>query len=127
MRKIILSLCLLLAVMGISSAEYNTDLIRDNPEYWDCVSHTISYCNENPEFIPCSTSSHPYFKKSHMVAVKVIDNETLLIHDGMYNAEYEIEGWQYDYQYYHFWIDEPVLRNYGLGRVLDNRDVILNA
>ena len=62
-----------------------------------------------------------------MVAVKVLDNETLLIHDDMYNAEYEIEGWYMDGQYYHFWIDEPVLRNYGLGRVLDNREVVLNA
>lgn len=124
MRKIILSLCLLLALVGTAGAEYNNDLIRENPEYWDCVSYTISYCNDNQEFIPCSISYLPTFKKSHMVAVKVLDDETLLIHDGMFKAEYEVHNWQLDDQYYHFWIDEPVLRNWGIGRVKDNSNAM---
>lgn len=60
-----------------------------------------------------------------MVAVKVLDSETIHIVDVMNNAEYDIHNWQYDGLYYHFWIDEEVLRYWGTGRVLDNRRKVI--
>jgi hypothetical protein len=59
-----------------------------------------------------------------MVAVKIIDNDTLEIEDGTKKAHYTLRGLQYTGEYYHLWINEPVLRNWGVGRVRDNRIMI---
>lgn len=123
-KTIILISILLLSGVAPASA---FDIVRPNEEYQDCVGMTVQYCRDNPEYIPCSTSYHPYFKMSHMVAVKIIDGETIHVVDKTKNAAYGVHNWQLDGQYYHFWIDEPVLRNWGLGRVLDNRNVIVYA
>lgn len=101
------------------------DIVRDDPGTWTGVDYTVSYCRENPEYIPASVSYHPFFRGvSHMIAVKIIDNETIHIVDGLFNAEYTVHNWQLDGQYYHFWIDEPIKRNYIMLR--DNREMVLH-
>lgn len=122
--KHLLFICFLLFSSGIASAN-SFDIVRPEGSSHDCVSMAVQYCRENPEYIPCSTSYHPYFKMSHMVAVRVIDGETIHIVDNTENAAYTVHNWQLDGQYYHFWIDEPILRNWGLGRVKDNREMVL--
>ena len=118
----IIGLIFLASIIPASSAS-SFAVVRDDPGTWTCVDHTVNYCNNNPEFIPCSISSNPLFKGiSHMVAVKVIDTETLLVYDGLYNAEYIVHGWYNDGQYYHFWKDEPIKRNYK--HLIDNREVV---
>ena len=50
-----------------------------------------------------------------------LDNETLIIHDGLYDADYSIVGWE-TRGYYHFWVNETPIRNYIVMR--DNRDIL---
>ena len=121
LKTILLISFLLLSNVACAS---DFDIVRDEKNTWECVDYTVQYCRDNPEFIPCSISYHPYFKMSHMVAVKVIDNETIQVVDKMYGYEYGVHNWQLDGQYYHFWIDEPILRHWGTGRVTDNRMII---
>lgn len=130
MKKAILLSCLFL-VMGISLASASSfDIVRpiEDIENWDCVSFAVDYCNKNVGYIPCSISFDWTFKKSHMVAIKIIDDETIHIVDNMYNAEYTVHNWQLDGQYYHFWIDEPVKRywNWKCRQVVDNREMVLH-
>lgn len=106
----------------VSSVEF--DIVRPDNAYQDCVSLTIKYCNDNPEYMPCTISNNRLFRGlSHMVAIKIIDNETIMVHDELNNAHYESHNWFLDGQYYHFWIDEPLKRNYKY--LLDNREMVL--
>jgi len=113
-----------LLLSSVASAQ-SFDIVRPNEDYQDCVGMAVQYCRENPEYIPCSMSRFPTFKMSHMVAVKILDSDTIHIVDNTQNASYGVHNWQLDGQYYHFWIDEPIKRNFY--RLWDNRDVILNA
>ena len=121
-----------LLLSGVASAQ-PFDIVRPNEDYQDCVGISVQYCRENPEYTPCSISRFPTFKMSHMVAVKIVDDETIEVHDGMNNAHFTVHNWIVDGDvmwddwgtYFHFWLDEPVKRNFY--RLWDNRDVVLNA
>lgn len=100
------------------------DIVRDNPDSWTCVDHAVNHCRENPGYIPTSVSYHPFFKgRSHMVAIDILDANTVHIIDNMNNASYVVHNWQLDGQYYHFWIDGEIARNYWFLR--DNREMVL--
>lgn len=101
------------------------DIVRPDDAYQDCVSLTVKFCNDNPEYIPCSISNNRYFYGlSHMVAVKIIDDDTILIHDELRGFDTNGDNWYIDQStFYHFWIDEPIKRNYRY--LLDNREMVL--
>lgn len=123
MKYISLAIGLLIMFTPLVSAS-DFDIVRPDDAYQDCVSLTVKYCNDNPEFIPCSISGHRYFHGlSHMVAVKIVDDETLLIHDELLGYDTYAHNWNIDQTtFYHFWIDEPIKRNYKF--LMDNREVV---
>lgn len=99
------------------------DIVREDRDSWVCVDYAVDYARNNQGWGVVSISNHPHFKgASHMVNYRIVDSETILIHDEMYNAEYEIHNWQLSGEYYHFWQKEPI-RFYK--RLFDNREVIL--
>jgi hypothetical protein len=60
-----------------------------------------------------------------MVAVKILDTETIQIHDELFGYDTYAHNWNIDTtQFYHFWIDEPIKRNYKF--LLDNREMVLH-
>lgn len=100
------------------------DIVRPDKEAWVCVDYAVDFATNNPGWGIVSISNHPHFTGvSHMVNYRILDNETILIHDEMYNAEFEVCNLHLDGQYYHFWIDEPIKRNYK--RLLDNRELVM--
>lgn len=115
---------LLLLLSNVATAT-EFDIVRPDDLYQDCVSLTVKFCNDNPEYIPCSISNNRYFYgRSHMVAIKIINNETILIHDELSGFDMYGSGWSRDQStFYHFWIDEPIKRNYKY--LLDNREMVL--
>lgn len=117
-------LLLFLCCVNVAAASNNTfDIVRPNAKYHDCVDRAVLTIRENPEYTACSISRFSTFKMSHMVAVKVINAQTLEIVEGNYS--YYHYGWANDGNYYHFWVDRDPLRNWGSGLVKDNRQVIL--
>ena len=126
MRKAIILIGLLfLSSLNIASAS-GFNVVRPDDCYQDCVSLTVKYCEDNPEFVPCSVSGHRYFRGlSHMVAAKIIDDETILFHDPLLGYDTYGNNWMIDQStFYHFWIDEPVKRNYTF--LMDNREMVIH-
>ncbi len=116
--------CIALAALLLISPASAFDIVREDRDSWVCVDYAVDYARNNPGWGVVSISNHPYFTGvSHMVNYRIIDNETMLIHDEMYNAEFEVHNWQFSGEYYHFWIDEPIKRNYK--RLLDNRELVM--
>ena len=124
-KSVGLLICLILVGFSNVASASDFDVVRPDNCYQDCVSLTVKYCNENPEFIPCSVSGHRYFRGlSHMVAAKIVDNETILLHDPLLGYDSYGNNWMIDQTtFYHFWIDEPVKRNYKF--LMDNREMVL--
>jgi hypothetical protein len=100
-------------------------IIPTTPDKWTCYDHSVNFSKENPEWGMVTMSNNQWFRSnagvSHMVNYHIIDNETLLIHDGLYKNDYVLASWQLQ-GYYHFWINETPVRNYVV--MQDNRDII---
>lgn len=121
-KPIVAIFLILLTVFPTVASEF--DIVRNN-KYEDCIGATVKFCRENPDYVPMSISKMWTFKYSHMVAVKVINDNDIHVIDIDSNNEYISHNWsQNDREYYHIWKDEPVLRNWGIGRVLDNRGIV---
>jgi len=94
-------------------------------EKWTCYDWSVNFARENPEWGIVTVSDNMWFNSnagfSHMVNYQIIDNETLLIHDGLYKNDYILAGWQLQ-GYYHFWVNETPVRNYIV--MQDNRNII---
>lgn len=92
-------------------------------EYWTCVDYSTDFTNNNPDWGIVTISNNQYFHGvSHMVNYKVMDSESIEIHDGMYEYDYELHDWKNDGRFYHFWINEKPVRNYRF--LWDNRGVL---
>lgn len=92
---------------------------------WDCVDYSLDFADNNLEWGVLTISRTCNFcPTSHMINYIMHDNETLIIYDGSLDNMYRIVGWQWDTDYYHFWLDgvQPV-RNYR--RLFDNRGDVL--
>jgi hypothetical protein len=91
-------------------------------EKWTCYDYSVNFAKENPEWGIVTVSDNQWFHGiTHMVNYQKINNETLLIHDGMWEMDYVIAGWQLQ-GYYHFWVNETPMRNYVV--MWDNRNII---
>jgi hypothetical protein len=94
-------------------------------EKWTCYDWSVDFARENPEWGIVTISDNQWFNSnigvSHMVNYQKVNNETLLIHDGLYGTDYIVAGWQLQ-GYYHFWINETPVRNYVV--MQDNRNII---
>ena len=110
--------CLLLLVIPCSATPY----IVPNSQKLTCYDYSTNYHVEHLDWGRVTISNNPYFRGiSHMVNYLVIDNETLKIHDGLYNADYVYSGWNDDGLYYHFWFNgSSPWRNYKF--LYDNRE-----
>lgn len=117
-------LIILAAMLLMSPASAAFDIVREDKNTWVCVDHSVDFARNNPDWGIVTISGNPNFRgASHMVNYQIVDNETIRIHDGMQNAEYEIHNWQLDGMYYHFWINEQIKRNYWILR--DNRGLVI--
>ena len=93
--------------------------------YWTCYDYSVDFAKNNPEWkIVTISKTQNFCPKSHMINYQFYDNITMIVYDGLLDNLYYINGWQYDYDYYHFWVDgsQPV-RNYRF--LVDNRDVVM--
>ncbi|MFA6887827.1 MAG: hypothetical protein WCQ65_12765 [Fermentimonas sp.] len=101
------------------------DPVRPNKEAWTCYDYSINYSECNPEWGVVTMSNHPHFHGySHVVNYQYVNNNTLRIHDGLYNLDYNYTGWQYN-GYYHFWPDGSIPKRTFI-RLLDNRYLLIN-
>lgn len=122
MKKLVLIGLALMMLIAPANASF--DVIRPNKDSWVRVDYAVDFARNNPGWGIVSISYNPcFYGVSHMVNYRILDNETILIHDEMHNAEFEVHNWFLDGQYYHFWIDEPIKRNYK--RLLDNRELVM--
>ena len=103
-------------------------IIPASEDRWTCVDYSRNFAARNPDWGIVTMANDQLFRGgSHMVNYKIDPNnpDMLLIHDGLYNADYNFGGW-YSYGFYHFWLKgETPVRNYIFLR--DNSDVILKA
>lgn len=105
--------CFLLSLFAVAAVQ---------AENWTCYDYAKNYTEVNPEWGRVTISENMYFRgTSHLVNYKVLNNDTLLIHDGMRDSDYILAGWK-NGGFYHFWIDETPVRNYSIMR--DNRAVL---
>lgn len=92
-------------------------------EYWTCYDYSVDFEKNNPELDTVTISNHKFFYGvSHMVNYRMYDNTTMIVYDGLYDNIYWVNNWQWDYNYYHFWLDNTPFRNYRF--LLDNRGVL---
>lgn len=105
-----------------ASASFNP--VRSNKEAWTCYDYSLNFSENNPDWGIVCISNNRYFKGfSHMVNYKLLDNGSLLIHDGLYKSDYDFTGWEC-VGHYHFFINEPPRRYYKW--LFDNRETILS-
>lgn len=116
--KIIFILILLLIITSSCIT-----IIPKSNNNWTCYDYSINYTEKNPEWGIVTFSNNQLFKNSHVVNYKIIDEDILLIHDGMTKSDYIIGGWK-NQGFYHFWIDEKPIRNYIIMK--DNREILFN-
>ncbi len=105
-----------------ASASFNP--IRPNKEAWTCYDYALNFSESNPDWGIVTISDHPRFYVSHVVNYQQVDNNTLRIHDGMYECDYMFSGWK-NSGYYHFWPGNCTPRRYFI-RLLDNRYLLTN-
>ena len=122
---------LLMSVSGVLGAPINDyiDTLEqtvnrsDRVEYWTCYDYSVDFEKNNPVWDCVTISNHRFFYGvSHMVNYRMYDNTTIIIYDGLLDNMYYINNWQWDYDYYHFWLDGTPWRNYRY--LLDNREVV---
>ncbi len=114
---------ILFLLIAPTSASFNP--IRENKEAWTCYDYTLNFSEYNPDWGLVGMSDNKLFRgESHLVNYKLIDNDTILIHDGLNGAEYDLYGWQND-GFYHFFINETPRRNYKW--LVDNQELAING
>lgn len=122
---------LLMSVSGALGAPINNyvDTLEQNinrserVEQWTCYDYSVDFEKNNPEWDCVTISNYKFFYiSSHMVNYQMYDNTTMIVYDGLLDNLYYINNWQWDYNYYHFWLDSTPWRNYRF--LLDNRGVI---
>lgn len=91
------------------------------------MDYSIDFAERNPDWGTLSISHYPRFNivgydgyASHMVNYRLIDSDTLEIHDGLYNIDYNINDWRNSGDYYHFWLNHAPVRTYKF--LYDNRN-----
>lgn len=95
----------------------------DRVDYWTCYDYSVDFEKNNPEWDTVTISKHKFFYGvSHMVNYQMYDDAKMIIYDGLYDNIYWVNNWQWDYNYYHFWLDSTPVRNYRY--LLDNRGVV---
>lgn len=92
---------------------------------WTCYDYSVDYHNKHSDWGMVTIGGRFFKTDSHIVNYKILNNgETLLIHDGLNNAEFPCYAWYKTGQSYHFWVNgEKPVRTYKY--LKDNRDVIL--
>ncbi|AKB78620.1 hypothetical protein MSHOH_2137 [Methanosarcina horonobensis HB-1 = JCM 15518] len=90
-----------------------------------CYDFAVSFQSENPGWGIVSLSTNQQFRGvSHIVNYQV-EGDTLVIHDGMYLADYEIPNYQDESGFFHFWINETPIRYYDT--LSDNRNILVQG
>lgn len=99
--------------------------MRSNKEAWTCYDHALNFSNHNPDWGLVGMSDNKLFRgETHLVNYKLLDNNTILIHDEVYGSEYDLTGWQ-NSGFYHFFINETPRRYYKW--LIDNRELAING
>jgi hypothetical protein len=120
MRKIIIMFILILFISPAQAVQ----VIPKPREAFTCVDYSLEFAQKNPDWGIVTLSNNQLFRGvTHMVNYQFTKEGYLKIHDGMYQADYILCGWQ-GTQFYHFWLEsETPCRNY---RVLqDNSNLFI--
>jgi len=130
-KLFVVAVLLLISVSGALGAPINDyiDSLEQNinrserVDYWTCYDYSVDFGKNNPDWDCVTISNHRFFYGvSHMVNYQMHDNTTMIVYDGLLDNMYWINNWQWDYDYYHFWLDNTPWRNYQY--LLDNREVV---
>lgn len=106
----------------VDSLEQNINR-SEKVEHWTCYDYSVDFEKNNPDWDCVTISNHKLFYGiSHMVNYQFYDNITMIVYDGLLDNLYYINNWQWDIDYYHFWLDNTPWRNYRY--LLDNREVV---
>ena len=121
---------LLMSVSGVLGAPINdyVDSLEHNinrserVEHWTRYDYSVDFEKNNPDWDCVTINNHRFFYGvSHMGNYQMYDN-TMIVYDGLLDNMYYINNLQWDYDYYHFWLDSTPWRNYRV--LLDNREVL---
>ena len=127
-KRIIIAMVLfcLLCAVGIASAEVS--IVPVSNESWTCYDYSVNLANDDPTWGVLLIGDNRFFRGvSHFVNYKLIDGDTVFVHDGLYDVEYNITDWQFtDISCYHFYVDGEHPNRYYV-RMFDNRDVLING
>jgi len=106
----------------IDSLEQNINR-SERVERWTCYDYSVDFEKNNPDWDCMTISKHRFFYgTSHMVNYQFYSDTKMIVYDGGFDNIYYINNWQWDYDYYHFWLDGTPVRNYRY--LLDNRGVV---
>ena len=98
-------------------------IIERTQSDWTCYDCSVNFAQTNPGWGCVTISDNQCFKgTSHIVNYKVVDLETLKIHDELYHGDYLLYNWKISKQFYHFWVESSPIRNYIV--INDNREII---
>jgi hypothetical protein len=90
-------------------------IIPKTEDKWTCYDYSVDFAKNNPDFGIVTISDNQLFRSStgysHMVNYKVVSENILQIHDGLYKTDYLLAGWKTQ-GYYHFWLEGTPVRNY---------------
>lgn len=102
-------------------------IIPASKDYWTCYDYSVDYAKNNTEWGIVTMSDNQYFHGvSHMVNYKFGNNNSLMIHDGLYNLDYTLYVWQDCGKYMHFWDNSTTPQRY-YKIMQDNRAETYNA
>lgn len=130
-KLFVVAVLLLMSVSGALSAPINdyVDSLEQNinrserVERWTCYDYSVDFEKNNPDRDCVTISNHRFFYGiSHMVNYQIYDNTTMIVYDGLLDNMYYINNWQWDMDYYHFWLNSTPWRNYRY--LLDNSEVV---
>lgn len=97
----------MLILLFISPAQA-VQVIPKAQDDFTCFDYSIAYAKENPDWGIVTISDNQWFwGLSHMVNYQFTENNTLMIHDGLYQYDYELYDWQ-GVQFYHFWLENEI-------------------
>jgi hypothetical protein len=98
-------------------------IIERTQSDWTCYDYSVNFTQTHPGWGCVTISDNKCFQGiSHIVNYKVIDQNTLRIHDEFYNADYLLYNWKISTQFFHFWVESSPIRNYIV--LQDNREII---
>lgn len=130
-KLFVVAVLLLMSVSGalgapisdyIDSLEQNINQ-SERVEQWTCYDYSVDFEKNNPDWDCATISNHRFFYGvSHMVNYQMYSDTQMIVYDGLLDNMYYINNWQWDIDYYHFWLDSTPWRNYRY--LLDNREVV---